>query len=437
MTDLRNRTTIESVVGDGLCTGCGTCMGICPNSAIKMVKNELTGIFLPKLSFEDCNQCGICYKVCPGHSVDFKRLNLEVFGKDPENILIGNYVNCYIGHAIDQEIRYNSASGGLVTELLIFALERKIIDGALVTKMSERNPLKPHIFIARTKKEIISAAKSKYCPVAANTCLREILKEKGKFAVVGLPCHIQGIRKAEELIKELREKIVLHLGIFCIHCPTFLATEFLLQKLNIEKEEVSKVDYRGKGWPGEMSITLKNGKIKSIPFFRGWAILGSCFSAMRCTLCADYTCEFSDISFGDPWSLLPELGKNEIGKSIIISRNRTGEELLQYAISRGNIDLAKIDPIKVIQWNQKALRFKKSNLKARLFIFKLFNQKVPNYNVELTHVSIVSCLRGMFDYLGIILLSKRHLWSLLNVLLTLRKYAGYCKRELKSIVRRF
>lgn len=53
----------------------------------------------------------------------------------------------------------------MVSALLIFALEQGIIDGALVTKMSENNPLEPQPFIARTREEIISAAKSKYCPV--------------------------------------------------------------------------------------------------------------------------------------------------------------------------------------------------------------------------------------------------------------------------------
>ncbi|MHC1595636.1 MAG: coenzyme F420 hydrogenase/dehydrogenase beta subunit N-terminal domain-containing protein [Candidatus Syntropharchaeales archaeon] len=99
----------------------------------------------------------MCYKVCPGHEVDFKELNLEIFGKEPDDILIGNYLNCYIDHATDHEIRYNSASGGLVTALLIYMLEEGLIDGALVTRMKANNPLEPEPFIARTREEIIEA----------------------------------------------------------------------------------------------------------------------------------------------------------------------------------------------------------------------------------------------------------------------------------------
>jgi len=79
-----------------------------------------------------------------------------------------------------------------VTALFIFALEKGLIDGALVTGMKKDKPLEPEPFIARTREKIISARGSKYCSVPANIALKEILKakEEERFAVVGLPCHI-------------------------------------------------------------------------------------------------------------------------------------------------------------------------------------------------------------------------------------------------------
>ena len=53
--------TIASVVKDGLCTGCGTCVALCPNEAIKLTINEKKGIYLPELNEEKCNNCGILY----------------------------------------------------------------------------------------------------------------------------------------------------------------------------------------------------------------------------------------------------------------------------------------------------------------------------------------------------------------------------------------
>ena len=162
---MKKDETITSVVDGGLCTGCGTCVSLCPLSAIGLIKDNSRGIYIPRVDQAICNQCGICFQVCPGHSVDFDQLNMSIFGKKPENTVLGHFINCYTGYATDFDIRYNAASGGLVSAMLIYALEKGLIDGALVTGMSKINPLEPEPFIARTREEVISASKSKYFPV--------------------------------------------------------------------------------------------------------------------------------------------------------------------------------------------------------------------------------------------------------------------------------
>lgn len=257
---MNENRTVARVVIDELCAGCGTCAAICPQNAITMVIDRRKGIYIPALDTEKCNTCGICFTVCPGHSVDFQTLNRQAFGSDSDDILLGHYLSTYTGYAADGDIRYRSASGGLVTALLIFALEEGIIDGALVTRMSQRDPLEPEPFIARTREDIIAAARSKYCPVPANIALKEILKagKDEKFAVVGLPCHLHGLRKAEATNNKLKKHIAFYFGLFCSHTPSFLATDYILQKVNISKSNVLKLDYRGEGWPGKMKITLKD-----------------------------------------------------------------------------------------------------------------------------------------------------------------------------------
>lgn len=393
-----NNNTIAQIVKDELCTGCGTCIALCPEEAIKLTINEKKGIYVPELNEEKCNNCGICFKICPGHEVDFKALNLEIFGKEPEDILIGNYLNCYIGHATDYDIRYNSSSGGLITQLLIFALEEGIIDGALVTRMKRDNPLEPEPFIARTKEEIIEASKSKYCPVPANIALREILdsKEGEKFAVVGLPCHIHGIRKAEQINKKLEERIVLHLGIFCNHAPNFWGTKLLLQKLKVREDEIIKFDYRGEGYPGSMKISQKSGELLLLlPDY--WGFVGAYFFfPVRCLMCSDGICELADISFGDAW--LPELSDDKIGKSIIVSKSEIGDKILQMMKSKNEMELNEVDVKKVIQSQAGMLYFKKKSLNARNKLFKV----VPKHNLQnnLLEPDTIDRLLALFPYLN-------------------------------------
>ena len=416
--------TIEEVVKADLCTGCGTCASLCPNGAIELVIDDKKGIYVPKLNGEKCNNCGICYEICPGHSVDFKELHLEIFGKKSDDILIGNYLNCYVGHSTDRNIRYNSASGGLVTQLLIFALEKGIIDGALVTRMSKEKPLEPEPFIARTKEDIIEASKSKYCPVPANIALKEILesKEDEKFAVVGLPCHIHGIRKAEQINKKLKERIILHMGLFCVYTINFLGCEFLLQKLKIEINNVKKIDYRGEGWPGGMSIELKKGSKMFIPKSKYYDGRFGSFIPMRCTLCSDHACELADISFGDAW--LPEFANDKTGKSMIISRSKVAEEILQSKVSRKVIDLNKIDGGKVAQ-SQGMFRFKKNELGARIFFFKLFGKRIPICNQKLLRPKLSDYLRAIWLYFWIYTSFKRYLWGLFTIKIWVIKWISH------------
>lgn len=341
---VKSRKTIQSVVEAGLCTGCGTCVGICPNDAVQMMIDRRKGIYVPQLDRERCNECGICFDVCPGHGIDLRQLNLEIFGKESQDVLLGNYLSCYIGHATDYDIRYNSASGGLVTALLIFALEEGMIDGALVTRMKKDKPLEPEPFIARTREEMISASKSKYCPVPANVMVKEILKakERERFAVVGLPCHIHGIRKAERINKNLGEKIVLHLGITCSHSASFLGTEFLIRRYKLSNEDIINLDYRGQGWPGFMTIRLKEGRTRVVPYqkYITFHELGF-FTPLRCLMCPDFTGSLADISFADAW--LPEVRKREkVGESLLLSRSETGEEMLQKAELGRKIEINRL-----------------------------------------------------------------------------------------------
>lgn len=386
--------TIESVIKNNLCTGCGTCVGLCPNKSLKLVLNSEKGTYSPKLNKESCIECSICYEVCPGSTVNFEKLNEEIFGKKPRNILVGNHLGCYTGYATNRKVRLDSSSGGIVTELLIFALESGMIDGALVTKMRCNEPLKPNSFIARKEGEIIEASKSKYCPVPANLALSEILESDGKFAVIGLPCHIQGVRKAERINKKLKERIVLHLGLFCGHVPNFWATDLLLQRTSVEKSEIIRLDYRGEGWPGFMKISLKNGTTKMLPWFLCWDFLGlDFFTPRRCLMCSDGLNELADLSFGDAW--LPDFSDDNLGTSIVIARSSAGKRLLRNAKSTGKIELEEIAANKVIRSQLKMIYFKKKIVNSCI---KLFRQKIKYDNILKPNAS--DYLLALFLYLN-------------------------------------
>ena len=394
---------LSDIIEQGLCLGCGTCAGVCPTSAISMRMSE--GLFLPEINQKKCNGCQFCISSCPGYSMDFKALRSKIFGEEPKSSAIGNYIQCYVGHSTNEQIRYDSTSGGLITQLLIFALEHNLIDGAVVTRMRHKNPLEPESFIARTADEIIEASKSKYCPVATNACLKQILKEQGRFAVVGLPCHIHGIRKAETLFKVLNKRIVLRLGLLCSHTVDFAGISFLVKKLNLQENEVKKIAYRGGGWPGGMSIETNSASKIELPLVGDWHAYWSLFSSffftpMRCTFCPDQAAELADISFGDAW--LPELKNDKKGSSIIVSRTKEGENLLSEALAAKAISIKSVTIDKVKQSQFGNLKFKKDDLPDRLYTAGLMGRETPIFNPVLSPTnSLASALRNFYIYFNI------------------------------------
>lgn len=380
---------------------------MCPTKAISIAIDENLGVYLPKIDSSNCSNCSLCYKVCPGLEVNFKELSRKVSPHQPakpNSVLLGNYLNCYTGYSNNYDVRFDSTSGGVVTQLLVFALEEGLIDGALVTRMRKDHPLEPESFIARTPEEILEASKSKYCPVSANIAIQEILEHEGKYAVVGLPCHIHGLRKAQVLNRKLRDRVILSIGLFCSHSDSFFSNDYLLKRFRINPCDVKSISYRGKGWPGILQIEHDSGKVASCHFDDWIRFHEYCFfTPDRCLLCCDHTAELADFSCGDAW--LPEFSKDHVGTSLIISRNIESEEMLQLAVSKGKIRLRPISAGKVAK-SQGNMRFKKNSYPVRVFLFKMFGRKVPCYVTVLPKANFIDFLRSSIIFLNKQMTSK-------------------------------
>jgi coenzyme F420 hydrogenase subunit beta len=419
--------TIETVVKDGLCCGCGTCAGVCPNGAIEMKINTRKGVYLPYLNPKKCNNCSLCYRVCPGWEVNLTDFKKKLFPNTNYDPLAGSYLQCYLGYANKEDLRYNCASGGLITAFLLYALTEGLIDGALVTKMDEKHPLEPKPFIARTREDIISAACSKYCPVPANTALREILRSEGHFAVVGLPCHLHGLRKAEVLYPKLRKKIVFRLGILCAKNMSFQGTLYQLKRMGIEKGDVDKINYRGDGWPGNMSIRLNEGSNVTEFLPRYYDSRFGSFVIPRCTLCVDGVAELADISFGDAW--LPEVKvKDRIGTSIIITRSNYVHNVLLSAVEKGFV---KLEPTEINEVNrsQQYFSWKKREIGARFLLNKLMGRKTPKYFLALPKPSMGSYFHSFLLGSQMFLASRLSWWKVLDIYCHILELAGKLKNK--------
>ena len=172
-------SNISYTLRHGLCTGCGICQSACPSNAINITVKQ--GRFIPQVDDTKCKNdkgCHRCSDVCPGLGVDLHRY----------------------------DIRYHCASGGMVSQFLIFLLEKGYIDGAVVTAFDPKNELLVRSYIAHNREEVLQAKSSKYAPVSLHGMAQSIKQETGtRYVIVGLPCHIQGFRKLAEIDRKFRD----------------------------------------------------------------------------------------------------------------------------------------------------------------------------------------------------------------------------------------
>jgi len=443
------KQSVHQIVEHNNCMGCGFCEPLCPDKydAIRLEYNKNLGHYIPHVDDSKCTECGICQNMCPGEDIDFDKLNIIQFGQVPKNGKVGNLINTYTGYSNDMAVRKGGASGGLITELLSFALEKKLIDAALVVTLDTKDAFEPNFIMAKNKDEIIQTQKSQYLPIPLGKAFRQIMDEDIKVAVVGLPCHMHALRKSQVLSRRLRERIIYSFGLFCFGTTRRTGVEYFLETHGINPDDVASIVFRSEGYPGKIKVKLKNDTIKT--FNRGfevskwdlaehtklWTAFRAPFYMDRCFTCADGVSELADLSFGDPW--LPEFKNEKNGQTLLVSRSEKGQELVDLAIKEQRITLTPIheDKIPQSQGNGECVDATK-DMASKFMALQLLNmkQRIPNYNYKSLNQRI-NWGKVVF-YIFLIshnrLTAKRKLWGILQPLAFFIYGIDFVKRRLRK-----
>lgn len=346
---------IKRITEELLCSGCGTCNTICGHQAITMRKTSTMGLLYADIDIDKCTDCGLCLKMCPSAQILKQKDNIT------REQIIGNIKDCYIGRSLDKDVFDNAQSGGIVTTILTFLFTKGLIDAAVSCRMEYAIPTPYiHYTILTSPEELKQNQKSCYTQVDIVSALKETSQYKS-VAVVGIPCHIQGVSNLIALKKY--SNIKYRIGLICDKTYTDTYMDAIMYGEKIPSGEV-RINYRQKNFYHDGTfysyqqapIVVENRKkeITIIPNTKR-VFLKEQFAVPKCKLCWDKLNSLADIVLGDPWGLKGKYNENE-GDSVIIVRSNLGKQLLNDLSAEMLIKLSQVSIEEVAEGQHVSIR---------------------------------------------------------------------------------
>lgn len=291
-----------------LCTGCTTCVAICPQACISMKEDEI-GHLYAQVDETQCIRCGACKNICPSVNA--------VSSVVPSK--------AYAAISRDEAEYKTSTSGGAAA-----VLSKYIVDnGGVVYGCTGADGLDVHHIRVDKTDDLWKLKGSKYVQSRMGDTyaqMKQDLLEDKSVLFIGTPCQVAG---AKQLFGKYERFYTVDL--ICHGVPS----RKLLQEhiKSIVKTDVEEIRFRD-GCCRVLSV-LKDEKIiyQRNHFFDLYYIgfFKKLFSRSAC-----YNCPYanekrvSDITVGDFWGVknVSTLPEHKDGLSVILVNNDKGEALL-------------------------------------------------------------------------------------------------------------
>ncbi len=312
---------LKDVIEPERCVGCGACSVVCPFNCLEFAQEQ------PHL-VKECKLCGLCAQVCPRFNWSMAKAETLVFGRErkPEEVF-GVHLRLVAAQATDDRILKVRQDGGAVTALLMFALEKGMIDGAIVSETNSEKPFYPIPKLVTTSAEVLQGAGTKYFCSPSVLPMADVLKQKkANVALVGTPCKIQAMRQLQLAgMKRIATPVKFLIGLMCSECFTYngLMENHIKGKLGVDLDLIRKMNIKGK-----MLVSTDSG-VTAIPL-----VDIKEFVRKSCEVCEDFSSELADISVG---------GLGLDGWTFTIIRTAKGEELFSAAEKAGYITTKPIE----------------------------------------------------------------------------------------------
>lgn len=365
---------LDRVLSGGLCSGCGACAFVGEAHGVAMLDFPHVGLRpawsgeLP-LSVKDA-----MVAACPGAAIEAPAAH----GPKPTNddeLLVGPTEQIWEGWASDPQVRLAASSGGAVTALASYAVERLGMALVLHIGMDPIHPWLNRTITSTDLSQLIDQAGSRYAPSSPVEALRTIEESEKPCVFIGKPCDVAAVARLRAVRPKLDQNLGLVLSFFCAGTPNTDATLQLARSLGFSVPgEITSLRYRGNGWPGEFRVQDQSGREASLSYEESWGALAARHRQLRCHLCPDGLGELSDVTGGDAWH---RRAKDNAGVSLILARTERGRKAVEGAIDAGYLITTPSDAHRVVQ--AQGLVRRRRLVATRMAALQLFGRPVPRF----------------------------------------------------------
>lgn len=364
------------------CCGCSACAMACPKQCIKMQPDE-EGFLYPQIDTELCVNCSLCKKVCPV----LKKSELE------------NNPDCFIAFSKNQNIRENSSSGGMFTELA----KNQIEQGALVYGAGFDENFGVVHKVASSEKHLEELRGSKYVQSRMNDKYREIKEklDKGDFVYFsGTPCQVAGLYS---YLGNRPEKLITQ-DFICHGVPSPLVWKKYLNTFgNVEKVEFRNKKYGWHYFALHIKSDRKNYYKRLDEDFYLKLFLDNTILRPICHDCPiKKQGSSADITLADCWSLahMTDMIKDtDEGVSLVIVNTLQGKACMEALKEKGSIFAVKVDSQKALSSQSALKKSAPCNSKRTLFFEQFEKRDFSTLMNEWFRISLKEKLRIKYVYL--------------------------------------
>ena len=293
------------------CCQCGACIASCVNGALFGEPGK-DGLWQIRWQGDKCSSCGVCVAICPAHSLPEQSLpNMDK-----------PHLETFLAFTKDDRVRSSASSGGVARTLIAEALNNDVVELAYALVKTSAYPWAEGRLLCKPLRTD-AIANSMYLPILVYKNLK-LNKGTKSVMLVGTACQLIA---ADKMVKKKAEDIV-KIAILCKQQKSLLLTQHFPSRLGLnfdvkDMNNISHISYRGKGWPGEVSI---NGRAldwevaAALPYGKKlWRVPG-------CRFCPNAFGTDVDLTLADPWAIQEP---SDLGKTLTFAWTDRGIKLLE------------------------------------------------------------------------------------------------------------